>query len=651
MTETRRGRLHIFLGAAPGVGKTFASLQEARRLADRGVEIVVGLVETHGRPALVEQLDGLVVVPPREVFYRDRYFDELDLPSLLERHPDAVVVDELAHSNTPGLAHEKRWQDVDELLEAGIDVISNLNVQHLASLSDEVEMITRLPHSETVPDELVATADRIDFVRVSASVLRERVSAGGIFDARVTNTALGGFFSPGRLEALDRLALSWMSRRGRPEAFESPEENDVLQPSPMSGEPDLAEGASRLQTQRLVVLLSGAVEGDRLLRHAGQLARSTGSELIGLRVREPSDPRVAEPAWLQSQRGLLTELGGRYAEVGGEDVARAVLQFAEVERATHLALGATRRSRRYELAHGSVVNDVIRAAPALDVHIIPTASPGARRRAGKTDDTLRPVASRMTGDEPLRVPQWRRHRSGLPARRRALAYVLALAAPAAIAAVLVPFRSSVGLPGTLLALLLAVILVAGVGGLGPAAVATAVGILLADYYLTHPLHSFVLDRINEILALVAFAVDATVVSILVNVLINEGVVGARRRAVADGLARLAADCLVAAGSAAMLKTVDSLRRTLQLDGVALLRADGRGWSVEAAAGEGIPRSPEEAASFVEVGEGFVLVLAGAQAVAEESDLVRAFISEIRLEQERIQLERIRGLSGSVGPDG
>jgi two-component system sensor histidine kinase KdpD len=651
VVETKRGRLIIFLGAAPAVGKTYASLQEAHQLVDHGVEVVVGLVETHGRASLIELLDGLVVMAPRQAFYRGRYFDELDLPTLLERHPQAVVVDELAHSNSPGLAHEKRWQDVEELLNAGIDVISNLNVQHLASLNDEVERITGLPQLETVPDELVVAAERIAFVRVSTTELRDRVSAGGIFDAKVVATTLAGFFSPDRLRALDALALRWLSEQGRPEAPGVEEAGGVVETTSIGGDRDLEESGLRSPPQRLVAFLSGAVEGDRLLRHAARLAKSTGSELVGLRVREPSDPRVAEPVWLQGQRRLLTELGGRYAEVGGEDVARAVLQFAETERATHLVLGATRRSRLYELAHGSVVNDVVRAVPAFEVHIVPTVATGARRHAGsESDDTLRLRPSRVTGDAPLRIPQWRRRRSELPTRRRALAYLLALVAPAAIARIRVPFRSTVGLPGTLLILLLGVILVAGVGGFGAAALATAVGILLADYFLTHPLHSFAMDRINEIFALIAFAVVATVVSILVNVLANESVVGARRRAVADGLARLAADCLVAAGSPAVLKTVDSLRRTLELDGVAVLRAVSREWSVEAAAGENIPRSPEEAASFVELGGGLVLVLAGDRAVAEESDLVRAFMSEIRLEQERIQLQRIRRL-GEPGDTG
>ena len=643
MIGAKRGRLHIFLGAAPAVGKTYASLQEAHRLADHGVDIVVGLVETHGRSSLVEQLEGLVVMAPRQVAYRDRYFNEPDLPALLERHPQTVVVDELAHSNPPGLAHEKRWQDVDQLLAAGIDVISNLNVQHLASLSDEVERITGLPQHEIVPDELIASADRIDFVRVAISQLRDRVSTGGIFDAKVATTALAGFFSPGRLEALDALTLRWMFEHGRPEALGGAEADGAVE-TPMSVEPDREESGLRSPSQRLVALLSGAQEGDRLLRRAAQIAKSTGSELVGLRVREPSDPRVAEPAWLQGERRLLTELGGRYAEVGAEDVGRAVLQFAETERATHLVLGATRRSRVYELAHGSVVNDVVRAAPELEVHIIPRVPTGARRRkSNESDDALRPPP-RMKSGAPLRLPHWRRRRSELPARRRAVAYLLALAAPALVAGTLVPFRSAVGLPGTLMTLLLAVILVAGVGGLGPAGLATAVGILLADYYLTHPLHSFRLDRVNEIFALIAFTAVAAVVSVLVNVLTNAGVVGARRRAVADGLARLAADCLVAAGSPALLKTVDSVRRTLELDGVAVLRAAGRDWDVEAAAGERVPLRPEDAASFVEIGDGLVLVLAG-RAVAEESDLVHVFMSEIRLEQERIQLERIRRLAG------
>jgi len=637
--NTQRGRLHVFLGAAPAAGKTYASLQEARRLADEGVEVVVGLVETHGRAALDEQLEGLVVITPRQVFYRGHHFDELDLPALLEQHPQTVLVDELAHSNSPGLAHAKRWQDVEQLLDAGVNVISNLNVQHLASLSDEVERITALPQSETVPDELVASAARIDLVRVSAADLRKRIGAGEIFEKDVATTALAGFFSAGHLEVLDELMMRWMSEHGRSEVLGSGSTGDAgALPASASD-----RGTAPPRSGPLVAVLSGAAEGARLLRRAAQLAKSTGSDLVGLRIREPSDPRDAEPAWLQGQRHLLTELGGRYAEVGGEDVAKAVLRFAQTEGAAHLVLGATRRSRLDELAHGSLVKDVVKANPALELHVVPPPRSTRERQRDEGADETSTAGARTRPAVPRRFPQWRR--SELPLRRRVTAYVLAFAAPAAIAGALVPLRDSVGLPGTLMTLLLAVTLVAGVGGLGPAVVSTVFGVLLSDYYLTHPLHSFRLDRVNEIFALIAFAAVAVVVSVLVNVLTNAGVVGARRLAVAGGLARLAADCLVAAGSSVPQKTLDALRSTLDLDGVSVLSPAGPDWNVETVAGEHAPQRPEEASSFVEIGDGRVLALAGGRAVSEESDLIRTFVSEIRLEHERVQLERIRRLAG------
>jgi two-component system sensor histidine kinase KdpD len=623
MDDAKRGRLHIFLGAAPAVGKTYASLQEARRLAGAGTDVVIGLVETHGRQALAEQLEGLVLLPARQVSYRGRQFDELDLPTLLELQPRVVLVDELAHSNSPGLAHAKRWQDVEQLLDSGIDVISNLNVQHLASLSDEVERITGVAQAETVPDELVSGADQIDVVRVRSSELRDRVRSGGVFDERSTGTALTGFFGSERLDALDSLMLSWLAERGRGQPADT-----------AAGAAGSHETGSR-PPGRLVVLLSGGVEADRVLRRAAQLAASTRSELVGLRVRGPSDPRSSEPAWLEGRRRLLTELGGRYGEVGGDDEARALLHFAETEQAGHIVLSAVRRPWWQQLARGSVVRSLVRAAPLIEVHIVPVASQ-ARRQGGEPSEV---VPARRAAAWPRHLPQWRR--SALPTRRRVVGYVLSVVAPALVALALVPFRQSIGLPATLLSLLLAVIVVAGAGGLGAAAVATVAGVLLADYYLTQPFHSFRLDRTSEIAALVAFALVSAVVSLLVNVLTNAGIVGARRLAVADGLARLAADCLVTAGTPVAQKTVDSLRRTLALDGVGVLRARGQDWVVEAASGEGVPRRPEEAASFVEIAQGVVLALGGSRAVAEEADLVRAFVSEIRLEQERIQLERIR----------
>ena len=462
---------------------------------------------------------------------------------------------------------------MEQLLSAGIDVISNLNVQHLASLSDAVERITGVTQTETVPDELVSGADQIDVVRLPSAELRDRVRSGSVFDERSTGAALTGFFGSERLDALDSLMLSWLEERGR-------------------GQPVATDAAGTApgRTEARNSGKAGRPPRRRPRGRSGAAPSCTAGPLDPLGARRvasrgPSDPRDSEPAWLEGRRRLLTELGGRYGEVGADDEARAVLQFAEAERASQIVLGASRRSWWQELSRGSVVRSLVKAAPAIEVHVVPAGSQPAQD--GEAPSRTAPV--RSSAAAPRRLPQWRR--SALPPRRRLVGYVLSIGAPALVALALVPFRQTIGLPATLLSLLLAVIVVAGAGGLGAAAVATAAGVLLADYYLTQPFHSFRLDRTSEISALVAFAAVAAVVSLLVNVLTNAGIVGARRLAMADGLARLAADCVVTAGTPVAQKTVDSLRRTLSLDGVAVLRMSGTDWIVEAAAGEQAPRRP------------------------------------------------------------
>ncbi|HTL83925.1 MAG TPA: histidine kinase, partial [Acidimicrobiia bacterium] len=206
-----RGKLRVYLGAAPGVGKTFAMLNEARRRSARGADVVVGFVETHGRPKTAAQIEGLEVMPRRRFEYRGSNFEEMDVDAILNRHPAQVLVDELAHTNVPGSQHEKRWQDVEDLLDAGIDVISTVNVQHLESVNDVVERITGIQQRETLPDEVVRRADQVELVDMSPEALRRRMAHGNIYPAEKVDAALANYFRPGNLAALRELALLWVA--------------------------------------------------------------------------------------------------------------------------------------------------------------------------------------------------------------------------------------------------------------------------------------------------------------------------------------------------------------------------------------------------------------------------------------------------------
>ena len=263
----RRGELRIYLGAAPGVGKTFAMLGEARRRAERGADVVVGLVETHGRAKTAELLDGLEVVPRRKLSHRGHEFEEMDLDAILARHPEVVLVDELAHTNVPGSRNAKRWQDIDELLDAGIDVLSTVNVQHLESLNDVVQRITGVPQHETVPDEVVRKAEQIELVDITPEALRRRLAHGNVYPANRIDAALGNYFRIGNLTALRELALLWVA-----------DQVDVALQRYRAEQQITDTWETR---ERVVVSITAGPESETLIRRARRIANRAGAEPDG----------------------------------------------------------------------------------------------------------------------------------------------------------------------------------------------------------------------------------------------------------------------------------------------------------------------------------------------------------------------------------
>ena len=265
--DRRRGRLIVYLGSAPGVGKTYAALGEAQRRLARGTDVVVGFVETHDREQTAAQLEGLEVVPRKLVDYRGTTFPEMDVDAVLARKPAVAFVDELAHTNVPGSRHEKRAQDVEELLAAGIDVITTVNIQHLESLNDEVERITGVRQQETIPDEVVRTADQIQLVDMSPEALRRRMAHGNIYKPDKVDASLTSYFRVGNLTALRELALLWLADRV----------DDQL---------DDYRRAHRIQEtwpakERIVVAVTGGPESETLIRRGARLAqRAAGAELL-----------------------------------------------------------------------------------------------------------------------------------------------------------------------------------------------------------------------------------------------------------------------------------------------------------------------------------------------------------------------------------
>jgi len=588
-TNPERGTLRVYLGAAPGVGKTFAMLNEGRRRADRGTDVVIGYVETHGRQHTLEQIGQLPVVPRVERHYRGSGFTEMDLDALLVRRPEVALVDELAHTNIPGGQHEKRWQDVDELLDAGINVITTVNVQHLESLNDVVEHITGVPQRETVPDAVVRAADQIELVDSTPEALRRRMAHGNIYTPDKVDAALANYFRVGNLTALRELALLWLADR-------------------------VEEGLRRYRTQhdidstwetreRVVVALTGGPEGPTLIRRASRIAaRATSGELLAVHVARGDGLTGASPAALAEQQRLVESLGATYHQVVDGDIPAALLDFARAENATQLVLGASRRGRWAHFLTGPGIGAAVtRHSGDIDVHIVTHEEAGSARR----------------------LPQLR---GGLPFRRQLAGALIAVVLLPALTAALVRLHQ-LALPSQILIYLLLVLAVSLTGGLLPALLAAVAASLLLNYYFIGPVHTLSIDRPDNIIALVAFLVVAVAVSLVVELTERRTRQAARASAEAETLSMLAGSVL--RGERALPALLARLREAFGMDSVTLLhRADAdAGWTDVAAAGEPVGGSPDSADTTLDVTDGYRLALRGRTLSAADQRVLEAFAAQ------------------------
>jgi two-component system sensor histidine kinase KdpD len=578
-----RGSLRIYLGAAPGVGKTFAMLNEGRRRAERGTDVVVGLADAHGRPLTAAQAVGLEVLSPTAG-------GELDVDALLRRSPKLALIDDLAHANTPGSARPARWRDIEEALAGGIDVVSTLNIEHLESLNDVVETITGRVQHETVPDAWVRGADQIELVDCTPEALRRRMAHGNIYSAEHIDVTLANYFREDTLSALRELALLWLADR----VDESLSEHR------------LRFGAERPwdTRERVVVALTGAPGAEHLVRRAARIATRARAELVGIHIRAGPSASDGSDRRLEGHRRLLTEVGGRYREAAGGDVAQALLDEARAEGATQLVIGSTRRSRWAELTSGSIVQRIIRDSGPLDVHVISAPQGGPDHRL-----------------PPARL----RRRAALPRRRRALGWVLALGAPPALTAALVTARDEVRLPSVLLLLLLTVVGSAAVGGAGPAVFAAVTASLYANWFFFPPTHSWSIDDSDNAVAFAVFVTVGITVSWFVAAVARRSTESARTRAEAETLMRLTA---ASASPDPLSALAEHLCDAFTLTAAAVLVTRGGSWSVEASAGESPPCAPEEADETVSISDGVVLALRGRDIEAEDRHVLQAFAGQL-----------------------
>lgn len=590
MEEPRRGRLTVYLGAAPGVGKTYAMLGEARRRADRGTDVVVGYVETHGRQHTQGMVDGLEVVPRREISYRGGTFTEMDTEAVIARRPAVVCVDELAHTNVPGSAREKRAGDVELIRQAGIDVVTTVNIQHLESLNDEVERITGVRQRETVPDEVVRTADQIQLVDMSPDALRRRMAHGNIYRADQVDASLTSYFRVGNLTALRELALLWLADRVDDALGDYRRAHRIEHPWPAK--------------ERIVVAVTGGAESEALLRRGARLAqRASGSELIALHVitsdgiANPDERRVARA------QQLTDSLGGTFHSVVGEDVPEAVVDFATGANATMIVVGVSRHGRLRRLFAGTTGERIASLAGSVDVHLV-------------------------THDQSAGVGRPRWYASPLSRQRQALGLALSVLLPVLLTLVLRQFHDPDQLPLDLLLFLAVTVLVALVGGLVPALVAALGGFVLMNWFFTPPVRELTVSDPANVVALLVFVAVAVGVATVVDRASRRAADAVRARTEAATIGALSRSVLTGQDTAEAI--VDRVRETFGQRAVSLVSRGATGWSVVASSGADPACAPEEGDARVPVDDDHAIVLCGEPLRATDRRVLEAFAVQTSL---------------------
>ncbi|GAA2833369.1 two-component system sensor histidine kinase KdpD [Leucobacter komagatae] len=591
----KRGRLRVFLGAAPGVGKTFSMLEEGRRLHADGRDVVVAIVESHGRAATAALAVGLPTLPRARVVHRGVALEEMDLAAVLARKPELALVDELAHTNVPGSTHEKRWQDVEELLAAGIDVISTLNVQHIESLNDVVEQITGVPQQETVPDSFLRSADELELVDIAPQSLRDRLAEGFVYPAERVDAALSHYFRLGNLTALRELALVWLA-----------DEVDQALRGYRTAHGIKGTWEAR---ERVVVALTGGPEGETLLRRGARIAaRSSGGELLAVHVTTQDGLRTAGPDVLAQQRALVEKLNGSYHQVVGEDVPTALVEFARSQNATQLVLGASRRGRFAAALTGPGIGaTVVRESGEIDVHMVNHAA-AARRFA------LPPLTGALT------------------AKRRILGFVVALLGGPILTSLLMLSRTPDSITSDVLSYQLLTVIVALVGGIWPALFAAVFSGLTLDYFFIEPIFTVHIHEPLHLLALALYVVIASLVSIIVDRAARHTRAAKRSAAESELIQTIAGSVLRGDDAAQALA-----ERTREAFGLPAVRVvDGGTEGVIASSGAHTDSDP---LTRIALGDGAHLELYGPPLAASEQRLLSVVVAQLSAALAHQELEQ------------
>jgi len=475
--ESRVGKLRIFVGAAPGVGKTYAMLETARARERDGYDIVVGVVETHGRKETEALLEGLETIPRKRIDYKGRLLDEMDLDAIITRRPQIALVDELAHTNAPGSRHPKRYLDVEEILNSGIDVYTTVNIQHIESLNDVVAQITRVRVRETVPDEIFDRAEAVELVDLTPSDLIQRLKEGKVYIPQQAERALEHFFSPANLTALRELALRRTAERVDEQLLAEMQAKAI--PGPWAA------------GERFLVCISEDPRAAGLVRATKRLADRLHAPWTAIYIETGRSAQLSdeERDRIADTLRLAMNLGGETVTIpgGARRVADDVIAYARANNITQIVIGKSNRSRWFEILHGSVVHDLVRRAGSISVHVISGEELEGNRISKKTVRTA-----------PQALDPW-----------PYILSVVAVAVSLGIAETVEPFF---GLENVVLVFMTGIVAIAARFGLWPSILASVVASLCYNFFFLPPIYTFTIADPNNALAFFFFIVMAIIVS-------------------------------------------------------------------------------------------------------------------------------------------
>ncbi|HET7155939.1 MAG TPA: DUF4118 domain-containing protein, partial [Hyphomicrobiaceae bacterium] len=484
-----RGRLKIFLGASPGVGKTYAMLMAARAAKAEGRDVLVGVVETHSRVETEALLDGLDILPRKPIVYINRIMSEFDIDAALAKRPNLLLVDEYAHTNIPGSRHPKRWQDVDELLAAGIDVWTTLNVQHLESLNDVIQKITRVRVRETVPDSVFENADEIVLIDLPPEELLKRLAEGKVYFQHTAARARDNFFKPQNLAALRELALRRAAERIDTDLVQQMQAQAIEGPLPAG--------------ERILACIGPDADPSQIVRTAKRLADLMDAPWIAVYVERASG-RLSDAARrrIDDALKLAEALGGESKTLVGNDIVAEVLRLSRFENVTQIVIGRSRRGLLAELLRRSLPHELVRRAEGIGIHFVTGSEDGARTGP-----------SRRPGLGPLPDP---------------LAFLWSTLAVAAALAVGLGLTNLTSVPNLSMVFLLAVFFAAVAYGIWPAIYTSLLSFLAMNFFFIEPLYTFTIAEPHELLSLLIFLVVSTISAALAGRVREQVRLGAQR---------------------------------------------------------------------------------------------------------------------------